>query len=120
MMKLMNGMVSERGLSENMSLSQTNKFSTLQSRKELEAAKEALETFNAIDVHEKQTTKKNNRYPKVALNYHLQLDDHMKRKVAQRQQLDVDKRQQLKETSRLKVQQSQKRMTPLGLGVPPS
>ena len=103
-----------------MSLSQTNKFSTLQSKKELEAAKEALETSNAIDVHEKLTTKKNNRYPKVALNYHLQLDDHMKRKVAQRQQLDLEKRPQLKEAAKLKLQQSQKRMTPMGLGVPPS
>ena len=37
-MKLMSGMVSERGLSENMSLSLTNKFSILQSKKELEAA----------------------------------------------------------------------------------
>ena len=74
-MKLMSGMVSERGLSENMSLSLTNKFSVLQSKKELEAAQEAMETFNAIDAHEKQTTKKNNRYPKVALNHHLQLDE---------------------------------------------
>ena len=84
-MKLMNGMVSERGLSENFSLSQTNKYSTLQSKKELESAREAHETYNAIDMHDKQTTKKNNRYPKVALNHHLLLDEQMKRKVALRQ-----------------------------------
>ena len=65
-----------------------NAKSRLKSKEDVERAAEAKETFKAIELHERLSKKKNNRYPNMSLKQHVNLDATLKQRAILRKEID--------------------------------